>query len=90
MNEEQFKEIAEKMNVLIRLMASIVVKDMKTQKEKILYLSSLGFGPTDIARFLGTTSNTVNVALSQSRKKSDSNVDAEKPKESTIPQVDNK
>jgi len=69
MNEEQYKEIISKMDMMIRLLASSVVKEMKTQKDKIHYLSSLGFGPTDIANILSTTSNTVNVALSREKKK---------------------
>ena len=77
MNEEQYKAISSKLDIMIRLLASSIVKEMKTQKEKILYLSSLGFGPTEIANLLSTTSNTVNVALSREKKKA--------PKSETTP-----
>jgi len=55
---------------IVRLLASSLIKDKKTQKEKVLYLDSIGFTPTEIARLLSTTSNTVNVTLSRSRKDS--------------------
>jgi DNA-binding CsgD family transcriptional regulator len=68
-DQAQYKEISSKMDTIIRLLALNVVKDMKKQKEKILYLTSFGFGPTEIANLIGTTANTVNVSLSKSRKK---------------------
>jgi len=69
MNEKQFNEVMAKMDLIIRLLTLNIVKDMKTQTNKILFLSSLGFQPKEIAKLLGTTRNTVNVALSRSRKK---------------------
>jgi DNA-directed RNA polymerase specialized sigma24 family protein len=67
--EQILGEISKKMDRVIRLLALNLIKDMKTQKEKILTLSSFGFGPSEIAELLGTTSGTVSVALSQARKK---------------------
>jgi len=69
MDEKQFEEISGKLDLITRLLALNLVKDMKTQNEKILTLSSFGFGPTSIAEMLGTSSNTVNVALSKIRSK---------------------
>jgi len=69
MDEKQFKEINNKMDLIVRLLALDVVKDLKVQKDKIIALSSFGFGPSEIAKLLGTTPNTVNVALSGIRKK---------------------
>jgi DNA-binding CsgD family transcriptional regulator len=68
MDEKQFKDIANKLDLITRLLALNLVKDLKSQKERILMLASLGIGPTSIAEFLGTTVNTVNVALSKARK----------------------
>lgn len=68
MDEKQFQWIANKLDLIVRLLALNIVRELKSQKEKILALSSLDIGPTDIAQFLGTTANTVNVALSQARK----------------------
>ena len=40
----------------------------KPQPEQISLLSAAGFTPTEIARLVGTTRNTVSVTLSQRRK----------------------
>jgi hypothetical protein len=68
-DEERFKEISSKMDLIVRLLALNIVKDLKVQKDKIITLSSFGFGPSEIAGLLGTTPNTVSVALSEMKKK---------------------
>jgi DNA-directed RNA polymerase specialized sigma24 family protein len=68
MDEKQFKEITSKMDLVVRLLALSTMKDLKVQKDRIIALSSFGFGPSEIAKLLGTTSNTVSVALSEMRK----------------------
>lgn len=60
--------IIEKLNTLIRLQAYSAVSGFESQKDKILFLSKSGISPTEIASILGTTANTVNVALSTARK----------------------
>ena len=69
MNDEQFKELKDKLDVITRLLALNIVKDMKLQKDQILTLSSFAFQPSQIAELLGTTANTVRVTLSTARKK---------------------
>lgn len=69
MDDKQFQELKDKMNVITKLLALNIVRDMKVQKDKIITLSSFGFQPSQIAELLGTTANTVSVALSKSRKK---------------------
>jgi DNA-directed RNA polymerase specialized sigma24 family protein len=69
MDEKQFKEISGKLDIAVRLLALNLVKDLKVQKDKIITLSSFGFGPSEIAKLLGTTPNTVSVALSDLKKK---------------------
>jgi len=69
MDKKQFKEITGKMDLIVRLLALNFVKDLKVQKDKIIALSSFGFGPSEIAKLLGTTPNTVSVALSGIKKK---------------------
>ncbi len=57
---------------LINLLALLVTQERK-QVEQIDALSRAGFGPSEIASLLGTTRNTVSVALSklkQGRKRS--------------------
>ncbi|MEO8514047.1 MAG: hypothetical protein ABI543_10835 [Ignavibacteria bacterium] len=62
---EEFVEQIKKMNKLLVL---IFTKDM-SQKDKILSLNKVGFKQKEIADFIGTTSNTVNVELNRSKKK---------------------
>lgn len=57
-----------KMDKLSRLLALSLVKDIETQKDRILTLSSSGFRPTEIAEMLRINLNTVNVTLSRARK----------------------
>jgi DNA-binding NarL/FixJ family response regulator len=71
MDDNQFGEITGKMDLVIRLLALNLVKDFPIQKDKIAMLSSFGFGPSEIAKLLGTTPNTVSVALSEIKKKTE-------------------
>jgi len=68
MNEKQFEELVERLDLIMRLLAITTLEGKTSQKDKILELSSLGFAPTSIAKLLGTTVNTVNVTLSKARK----------------------
>lgn len=69
-NEEgQLSEISGKIDILIRLSALGLVRDIKAQKHQIAILSDAGFQPKQIADILGTSSNTVSVALTAIRKK---------------------
>ena len=68
MEDRPFQEINNKIDMIIRLLAQSLVKDLKYQKEKIIMLSSIGYKPAEIYKFLCTTSNTVRVRLSEARK----------------------
>jgi DNA-binding CsgD family transcriptional regulator len=61
-------EISSKLDTLIRLQAALAVRDMGTQKDKIIFLSGAGIRPMEIASLLGTTSNTVSVTIANSKK----------------------
>ena len=63
------KEIIDRLDKAIRLLAMSVTSDKK-QNEKIELLSNSGLKPKEIANILGTTGNTVRVALAHIRKKS--------------------
>jgi DNA-binding CsgD family transcriptional regulator len=69
MDEKQFNEITSKMDTIIRLLALSIVRDFQIQEQKITALSSLGFSPSEIAKLLGTTQNTVSVTLNRMKKK---------------------
>lgn len=58
----------EKMDTLIRIQAALAVKDMATQREKIVFLYGVGLGPTFIAGLLGTTPTSVSVAMAKHKK----------------------
>ena len=68
MKEEQFKLLWQKLHNITKLLALNYVKDIELQKDKILILSTFGFTPMEIASVLGTSSNTVSVALSRAKK----------------------
>ena len=65
--------LVEKIDILTQVTAINVQKEKflegKKQKEQIKMLDKLGFSPSLIALVLGTTPNTVSVALTNLRKK---------------------
>lgn len=61
-------EIAEKLDILIKLQAAALTASMDSSKDKIVFLSKAGLRPTLIADIVGTTPNHVNVTLSTARK----------------------
>jgi DNA-directed RNA polymerase specialized sigma24 family protein len=56
-----------KLDTLLRVVTVGMTKGMK-QGEQIAVLDRVGLSPSEIAGLLGTTRNTVNVALSNLRK----------------------
>jgi len=60
--------ILSRLDRIIRLLAASIAAD-KPQRERIRLLSSAGLAPQEIAQALGTTSNTVRVALVAIRKR---------------------
>ena len=58
----------EKMDTLIKIQAALAVRDMPTQRDKIVFLYGAGLGPTAIAALLGTTPKTVSVAMAKHKK----------------------
>lgn len=65
--------IVAKLDTLIRLQATSMVDRFGTQRERIAFLNRVGLGPKAIADILGTTSNTVSVALAKMKKGSGDN-----------------
>ena len=60
-------ETIQRLDTLIRLV-SIALVENKKQKEQIRLLTLAGIGPSRIAVILGTTANSVKVAISNLRK----------------------
>jgi DNA-binding NarL/FixJ family response regulator len=67
----QLERITSSLNRIARLLAGMLLRDLEggEQNLKIARLKSCGFGNTEIADMLGTTVNTVNVAVHSLRKK---------------------
>lgn len=61
------ESITERMDLIIQLIA-IGLADGKKQKDQIRLLAGAGLKPKRIAEILGTTPNTVNVAMSNLRR----------------------
>lgn len=64
------EDLAEKLDILIKLQAAALISSFESSKEKILFLHKAGLRPMLIAEIVGTTSNHVNVTLSKIRKPS--------------------
>lgn len=83
--------LAKKIDILTKVTAINVQKERllegKKQREQIEILDKLGFSPSLIALVLGTTPNTVNVALSKLRKKK-KRKQTKKPKQGEVKQND--
>lgn len=59
----------EPLEEIVRLLAIQLRRSTESQAQAIEDLSRAGFGPTRIADLLGTTPNTVNVAISNAKKR---------------------
>jgi len=69
MEEETLKNIDKKLDAIVRLLASSCIQG-KSKTEAIITLGALGMDANIIAEIVGTTSGTVNVRLSEHRRKS--------------------
>ena len=61
-------DLGEKLDVLIKLQAQALVRDLEGQKDKALFLYKAGLSPKLIADIIGTSANSVSVMLSKARK----------------------
>lgn len=68
MNESKENEILQELQRISKLLALTVTREL-IQKDRIELLSGIGFQPKEIADLIGTTPNTVRVALVDIRKK---------------------
>lgn len=62
-------EIEKKLDILVKLTASSVIKEDSTQTESILRLNRIGIRKKDIAEILNSTENYVNLIISKNKKK---------------------
>lgn len=68
MDDRQLKEVTDRLDKLARIIALASTQNL-TMTERIYLLNRAGFSPKEIAETLGTSSNVVNVRLSEMRKK---------------------
>ena len=68
MNQQIENEILQELRRISKILI-LMGNQNKSQREQIENLSNIGFLPKEIADLLGTTRNTVNVALVGIRKK---------------------
>ena len=62
MDETQFRQLSDKMDIIIKLLALNAVEG-KELKNQVVILSSFGFQPKQIADMLGKTPNHISVIL---------------------------
>jgi len=67
MSKEQFEQLIEKLDTLIRITTASAFRD-KTKEESILILSDLGFQPKEIAPMVGTTPAYVHKVKHEAKK----------------------
>ena len=79
MDKEQFNAVTEKLDRIIKLLAVQSIGE-KTGREAIKSLSSVGLQPKEIADLLGTTPNTVSVAINAMKKGGKKNAKKDKNK----------
>lgn len=61
-------QVCEKLDVLIRLQAASLIKEMDSTKEKVIFLSKAGLRNNLVAEILGVQRHNVDVTLSAARK----------------------
>jgi len=67
MDDKQFQELKETLVVIAKLLAANFVRDKASQKDQILALSSLRFTNSQVAEFLGTTSDIVRATVNREK-----------------------
>ena len=68
MNDTQFNEINRKLEMLIRLSALQIIKDIE-YRQQVIILDKIGMQPKEIANIVGKSANNVNVTLHLIKKK---------------------
>lgn len=88
MSEKQFKELAHKLDTLIKLTAYNSLKGIKTKTQKIGILLGLGLRKKEIALIVGTTEGSVETIRKRLKKraKNKKTKQKEKPKQEKVEQ----
>jgi DNA-binding NarL/FixJ family response regulator len=71
MKEVGLADVSRSLDRIAQILSGLLLKDIEAgdQKQKIKRLKQCGFNNTEIAKMLGTTANSVNVAVHSLRKR---------------------
>jgi predicted regulator of amino acid metabolism with ACT domain len=69
MNEEQFRQINQRLETITKLIAGFLLKDAENKTQKIEILEQLEIPTKDIAQLVGTTEKSVKTIKQRIRKK---------------------
>ena len=69
MSDEILKEMSNKLDILIKLIASETIEGDESKTDSILKLGTLGLDRNLIAEIVGTTTGTVSTRLAEAKKK---------------------
>lgn len=69
-NRNEADEIVRELRTIKALLALNLTKDLEKNVQKMMLLNQAGMSASEIAILIGTTPNTVSVALSQARARS--------------------
>jgi transposase len=75
MNPEQFEQIAQKLDTIIRLVAGNLLKDAESKTQKVEILYGLGISTKEIAKLVGTTEGSVVTMKKRLRKRAKAHED---------------
>lgn len=70
MNENQIKEITDRLDMIIKIMSARLVEDGISPIEQIRKLSSVGMPPSQIGKLLGKPTNIITAYMARLKKKS--------------------
>jgi DNA-directed RNA polymerase specialized sigma24 family protein len=66
----EWTEVARELRRIGRILAVIAIQNQGSQRDQIRLLDEMGFLPSEIAKIVGTTPNTVSVYLHDIRRRS--------------------
>ena len=69
MSDSNHQEIMDVLNTILKVQALSAVRDLKSKKEKILFLAEAGLGPKEVAAIVGSSPASVSQAIYEARKK---------------------
>jgi DNA-directed RNA polymerase specialized sigma24 family protein len=68
-SEEQFEQLAQKFDTVIKLVAGSLLKEAKNKTEKVKILYDLGISTKEIAQLVGTSEASVEVLKTRLKKR---------------------